>query len=62
MTIASKPHIPFLWRIILRLGSSSSCCAWGIAKHNVKFPGGAQCPNAMYGGLYMAFTRQIAPI
>ena len=27
MTIASKPHILFLWRIFLRLGSSSSCCA-----------------------------------
>ena len=26
MTIASKPHIPFLWRIFLRFGSSSSCC------------------------------------
>ena len=26
MTIASKPHIPFLWRNFLRLGSSSSCC------------------------------------
>ena len=26
MTIASKPHIPLLWRIFLRLGSSSSCC------------------------------------
>ena len=26
MTIASKPHISFLWRIFLRLGSSSSCC------------------------------------
>ena len=26
MTIASKPHIPFLWGIFLRLDSSSSCC------------------------------------
>ena len=26
MTMASKLHIPFLWRIFLRLGSSSSCC------------------------------------
>ena len=26
MTIVSKPHIPFLWRIFLRLGSSSPCC------------------------------------
>ena len=26
MTIAFKPHILFLWRIFLRLGSSSSCC------------------------------------
>ena len=25
MTIASKPHIPFLWRIFLRLDSNSSC-------------------------------------
>ena len=25
MTIASKPNIPFLWGIFLRLGSSSSC-------------------------------------
>ena len=26
MTIASKPHIPLVWRIFLRLDSSSSCC------------------------------------
>ena len=26
LTIASNPHIPFLWSIFLRLGSSSSCC------------------------------------
>ena len=26
MTIASKPHIPFLWEIFLRLDSSSSSC------------------------------------
>ena len=26
MAIASKAHILFLWRIFLRLGSSSSCC------------------------------------
>ena len=24
--LASKPHIPFLWGIFLRLGSTSSCC------------------------------------
>ena len=31
MTIASKPHIPFLWRIFLRLSSTSSCClAFGL--------------------------------
>ena len=35
MTIASKPHIPFLWRIFLRLGSSSLCSSiklinWGF--------------------------------
>ena len=28
MTIASKRHIPFLWRIFLRLGSRSSCGVW----------------------------------
>ena len=28
MIIASKPHIPFLWRIFQRLGSSSSCCGF----------------------------------
>ena len=26
MPIASKPLFPFLWRIFLRLGSTSSCC------------------------------------
>ena len=26
--LASKPHIPFLWRIFLRLGSTSSCCEY----------------------------------
>ena len=25
MTIASRPHIPFLWWVFLRLGSTSSC-------------------------------------
>ena len=25
MTIASRPHIPFLWWFFLRLGSTSSC-------------------------------------
>ena len=27
MTIASRPHIPFLWWVFLRLGSTSSCGA-----------------------------------
>ena len=27
MTIASRPHIPFLWWVFLRLGSTSSRCA-----------------------------------
>ena len=33
MTIASKPHIPFLWRLFLRLGSSSSCCVQKTLYH-----------------------------
>ena len=33
MTIASRPHIPFLWWVFLRLGSTSSC---GVAFLDLK--------------------------
>ena len=38
MAIASKPHIPFLWRIFLKLGSTSSCCAEPAASFAPKEP------------------------
>ena len=34
MELASKPHIPLVWRIFLWLGSTSSCCDYSTKWSN----------------------------